>query len=520
MVEQPRIVVFAGPTLPRSPDAGWRALLSGCDLRPPAQRGDVLAALVARPAALVLIDGYYYSVPAVTHKELLHALDAGVRVIGAASLGALRAAELAPLGMVGVGKVFEAYRAGVLDGDDEVAILHTSAELGYRGLTVALVEVRHALAALAGNREAADALVARVKELPFSARHPDVIANLARRELGEEAGGALMRRLATHSVKRDDARLAIERAFVSGEETPPRRRDSSGFLMHYNEIYLTLYGAWRIAQVLHPEAAGFVRHCRMRSLLASAALRAGLEPPSARVRRLAVALEGLHRHAVGSPLFPEHDYAEEARVVALARLACRRLGGWQGALEDLGRRYGIEPLDPGDPVEDLLALTAHPDLTPGWWLARAFSFTPALGAAREAAARAADLHVCFKRWAGSAQVVRADLRRLTAELWGCSPENVEEEGRRRALFEISNLTGGLWGALERLAAAESLPRPINSYPEARAALLAQSLTPPLGLPVASLGLHWTARKNRGQPPSSAEISPGLARRGLAIQDKL
>src|SRR5881397_1767342 len=114
----PRVIVFAGPTLPRQPDAAWRSLLAGCDLRPPARRGDVLAALAARPGALVLIDGYYYSVPAVTHKELRYALDAGVRVLGAASLGALRAAEMAPLGMAGVGWVYEQYRSGAIDGDD------------------------------------------------------------------------------------------------------------------------------------------------------------------------------------------------------------------------------------------------------------------------------------------------------------------------------------------------------------------------------------------------------------------
>jgi hypothetical protein len=475
-----RVIVFAGPTLPRKPDAIWRSLLAACDLRPPAQRGDVLTALVDRPDALVLIDGYYYSVPAVTHKELLYALDAGVRVFGAASLGALRAAEMAPLGMTGVGQVFEWYRSGALDGDDEVAILHAAAEQSYRGLTVALVELRHALESPDFDREAAAALVARVKALPFSQRHPDVIEDLACRELGAQSAEVLSRRLAEHSVKRDDARLAIETALASGETLAPRRRDSGGFLMFYKEIYLPLHSAWRITQTVRPEAAGFVRDCRVRSLLASVALRAGISPAPGRLKRLAAGLERLHRRALGKLLFPEPEYAEEARVIALAREACRRLGGRQGALEDLGRRFGI---DPGLGVEeDLLALTAHPDLTPGWWLARAFSFTPALIAAQETAARAADLHVCFERWADGARVARADLRRLAAGLWSCPPGEVEEEGRRRGLFETPNLAGGLWGALERVAAAESLRQPINTYPDARAALLATPLAPPLGLP--------------------------------------
>src|SRR3954462_9715848 len=130
-----RPVVFAGPSLPRRPDAEWRLLLSRCDLRPPAGRGDVLAALAGQPCTLVLLDGYYFTVPAVTHKEILSALDAGVRVIGAASLGAQRAAELAPFGMQGVGEVYARYRAGEIDGDDEVALLHAPAEHGYRPLS-------------------------------------------------------------------------------------------------------------------------------------------------------------------------------------------------------------------------------------------------------------------------------------------------------------------------------------------------------------------------------------------------
>jgi hypothetical protein len=480
MADQGRVIVFAGPTLPRKPDAVWRSLLGACDLRPPAQRGDVLAALVDRPDALVLIDGYYYSVPAVTHKELLYALDAGVRVFGAASLGALRAAEMAPLGMTGVGRVFDWYRSGAIDGDDEVAILHAAAEQGYRGLTVALVELRHALESPDFDREAATSLLVRVKALPFSQRHPDVIADLARRELGGQPAEALWRRLAEHSVKRDDARLAIEAALRLEEAHAPQRRDSGGFLMFYKEIYLPLHSAWRITQTVHPGAAGFVRDCRVRSLLASAALRAGISPDPGRLRRLAAGLERLHRRALGRLLFPEPEYAEEAWVIALARAACRRLGGRRGALEDLGRRSGMDAA--GSMEDDLLALTAHPDLTPGWWLARAFAFTPVLVAAQEAAARAADLHVCFERWADGARVARADLRRLAAGLWSCPPGEVEEEGRRRGLFETPNLAGGLWGALERVAAAESLRQPVNSYPDARAALLAMPLAPPLGLP--------------------------------------
>ncbi len=71
----------------------------------------------------------------------------GIHVFGSASMGALRAAELAAFGMEGVGAIFEAYRDGALEDDDEVAVVHGPAESGYRALSVALVNIRHTLAA-------------------------------------------------------------------------------------------------------------------------------------------------------------------------------------------------------------------------------------------------------------------------------------------------------------------------------------------------------------------------------------
>src|SRR5690606_31788345 len=70
----------------------------------------------------------------------------GVAVYGGAGQGALRAAELAAQGMIGVGRIFQWYREGVLVDDSEVARVHAGAEQGYRPLTVSLVNVRHVAA--------------------------------------------------------------------------------------------------------------------------------------------------------------------------------------------------------------------------------------------------------------------------------------------------------------------------------------------------------------------------------------
>jgi hypothetical protein len=89
-----------------------------------------------------VIDGYFEVVPTVWHKEILWAMAQGIHVFGAASIGALRAAELDVFGMRGIGQIYEAFRDGVLEDDDEVAVLHGPEELGYPSLTEAMVNIR------------------------------------------------------------------------------------------------------------------------------------------------------------------------------------------------------------------------------------------------------------------------------------------------------------------------------------------------------------------------------------------
>jgi len=109
---------------------------------PPAAQGDVHCVALERPYAIGIVDGYFQRMPSVWHKEILWAMAQGIRVYGSASMGALRAAELAPFGMVGVGWVFEAFHSGVLEDDDEVAIAHAADEHDYRPASEAMVNIR------------------------------------------------------------------------------------------------------------------------------------------------------------------------------------------------------------------------------------------------------------------------------------------------------------------------------------------------------------------------------------------
>jgi hypothetical protein len=104
-----------------------------------------LSAALEDPPAIGLVDGRFDSLPSVWHKEILWALSAGIPVYGAASMGALRAAELDRFGMCGVGQVYQAYRDGTLEDDDEVAVAHAGVDEGWRPLSDAMVDVRRVL---------------------------------------------------------------------------------------------------------------------------------------------------------------------------------------------------------------------------------------------------------------------------------------------------------------------------------------------------------------------------------------
>jgi hypothetical protein len=138
MVSSLRPRVFLGPSL--SHDAA-RAVLDA-DYRGPARMNDGHRALRDGVPAIGIIDGVLETAPTLWHKEILWALYNGIPVYGAASLGALRAVECVPWGMIGVGQVYAWFRDGWIAGDDEVAVAHADAAQGYRALSEALVNIR------------------------------------------------------------------------------------------------------------------------------------------------------------------------------------------------------------------------------------------------------------------------------------------------------------------------------------------------------------------------------------------
>src|SRR5215470_11682231 len=134
--------VFIGPTLRREEVAA----ICDADCLPPVAQGDVYRATQRGARSIGIIDGYFSGAPSVWHKEILWALSQGVRVFGSASMGALRAAELHGYGMRGVGRIFEAFRDGALEDDDEVAVVHGPEGIGFAPVSEPMVNIRATLA--------------------------------------------------------------------------------------------------------------------------------------------------------------------------------------------------------------------------------------------------------------------------------------------------------------------------------------------------------------------------------------
>ncbi len=134
-----KIVIFLGPSLPI---AEAREILNAVYL-PPAKQSDLLSAVTTySPDIIGLIDGVFLSLPSVWHKEILYALEQGVAVYGASSMGALRAAETEAFGMIGVGEIYRMYARGELLDDDEVVMVHGPEDTEYRRLSEPMVNVR------------------------------------------------------------------------------------------------------------------------------------------------------------------------------------------------------------------------------------------------------------------------------------------------------------------------------------------------------------------------------------------
>ena len=218
-------IVFVGPTLPAAEVA---ARLPGATIAPPVSVGDVLALTRRRGIRrIAIIDGYFERMAAVWHKEILVAIERGIEVWGAASMGAIRAAELAPYGMIGVGSIYRDFARGTLVADDEVAVAHLPADYGYRATSDAMVNLRDGLARAARARVVTARTRDRLVELARGRFYRDrtwssmIDAGRAAGISARELDALVAWRDRTHpDRKAADARLLLRRLAASRPRKP------------------------------------------------------------------------------------------------------------------------------------------------------------------------------------------------------------------------------------------------------------------------------------------------------------
>ena len=115
-----KIKVYSGLSVS---EAETREILPHCDFAPPIQRGDLLKDLRDQYHVIAIIDGKFDQYLAISPNEVLDGLRAGMKIYGASSMGAFRAAELDRFGMIGVGEVYRFIKSQAVFRDDFLAQL-------------------------------------------------------------------------------------------------------------------------------------------------------------------------------------------------------------------------------------------------------------------------------------------------------------------------------------------------------------------------------------------------------------
>jgi hypothetical protein len=218
-------VVFLGPSAPASEIL---SILPDAIIRPPARRGDLYAYRILKHEFLLVIDGVFGNVLSISPREVVDVVRDGAVVVGASSMGALRAADCFPAGAHGVGTIFRLFKDRVISAEDEVAVLFRE-DLPFPPLTEPLINMRIALrrATRKGLLRALEAekIISAAQSLHFTLRTWPRVYQGARCYLSSE----MLNFLREIDTKRADAILAAKQVSKMREagKAPLRRSSSS-----------------------------------------------------------------------------------------------------------------------------------------------------------------------------------------------------------------------------------------------------------------------------------------------------
>jgi hypothetical protein len=238
-----KIVVFLGPTLTLDEA---KSILPDAIYLPPAAQSDLMSAVcVYRPQVIGLIDGVFSQSLSVWHKEILFALDEGIYVYGASSMGALRAAETDVYGTIGIGSIYKKFQQGEWTDDDEVALAHASAEDQYRNFSEPMVNIRdtlnQALEMEVISRDVHDTVIACAKSLYFPERtFPTIFKLVAAQGVPRETITQLEAFVQRNyiNLKRQDAIELLRTLADLPDDIPPFAAD---FEFNRSQLFNALY---------------------------------------------------------------------------------------------------------------------------------------------------------------------------------------------------------------------------------------------------------------------------------------
>jgi hypothetical protein len=412
-------VVFTGPTLPAAEAA---ALLPGARVLPPVRHGDLLGLDLAAGDRVLIIDGVFWQTASVRHREILHLLRQGVIVAGSSSMGALRAAELHRFGMRGYGEIFRLYRDAVVEGDDEVAVVHGTEEESYRAYSDPLVSIRIALrdAAAAGviGGDDAAAMLELARAMPFRARSFRALERAGQGRMAGAGAFAAWRAGRDTDAKAVDARLMLAAA-AAGD---PQLRPAGPGDAPIDHVRTSLFVGWQ-----RRSAVSLVGDEVISDSLALGAIR--LAYPGFR--------DAYRRHVLAEITGAQSDDPTlTAQAAAVARARGLRTdppalaGGW------LTERDGA--LGEDEALATLLVRMIAPTLPS---LPAAMTTPAALAWGRQFTATARRLNDRLLAQAGGPRrrFRPAAVDQAVAGLWGCDVDGLETQGWDRGIASVAAL---------------------------------------------------------------------------------
>lgn len=204
------VVIYTGLSIPFDEAKD----ILDANYKPPIKRDDINKLLDETDDVKIIgiIDGVFHQTPAVSHKEILRALKNNITVVGGASMGALRACELYPYGMIGIGHIFEDYKNGIIESDDDVAVsLNPST---YEQISDSWINMKYNFNQAQKDQiilqEDTDNLLATAKDIYYPKRSFEYVINKS--NLTQEKKTELKDYLKDNGfdIKHEDARAVIE----------------------------------------------------------------------------------------------------------------------------------------------------------------------------------------------------------------------------------------------------------------------------------------------------------------------